>query len=87
MTDSAPPGSTAVPEQTGEVPTTAVFNGQCEQAADTQQQQQQQQPPQEQQHPGTGSQPEGFNMDQEMKITDSIEDSGRRPLQSFHLLL
>lgn len=57
---------------------TATVNGQCEPAApDTlTQTTQQQQPAQEQPQPGTETQPEGFNMDQEMKITDSIEDSG-----------
>lgn len=68
MTDSTPPGSTAVPDP-AVVVDPPVVNGQCEQA-DSQQQQQQQ--------PGTESQGEGFKMDQEMKITDSIEDRGRR---------
>lgn len=68
MTDSAPPDPITTT-------TTTAFpdpaNGQCEQA-DTQQQQQQQQ------QPGTESQGGGLKMDQEMKITDSIEDRGRR---------
>lgn len=65
MTDSTPPDSTAVPDPVVVVDPTAA-NGQCEQA-DPQQQQ-----------PSTESQREGFKMDQEMKITDSIDDRGRR---------
>lgn len=73
MTDSAPPDpitttTTAFPDS-AVIVDPAVANGQCEQA-DTQQQQQQQ--------PGTESQGGGLKMDQEMKITDSIEDRGRR---------
>ncbi|XP_036947419.1 transmembrane protein 163-like [Acanthopagrus latus] len=68
MTDSTPPDSTTVPDPAAVVDSTVV-NGQCEQA-DTQQQQQQQQ------QPSTESQGEGFKMDQEMKITDSIDDKG-----------
>lgn len=68
MTDSTPPDSTAVPDPAVVGEHTAA-NGQCEQA-DSQQQQQQQ--------PNTESQGEGFKMDQEMKITESIEDRGRR---------
>lgn len=64
MTDSTPPESTAVPDPAVVVDPTAA-NGQCEQA-DSQQQQ-----------PNTESQGEGFKMDQEMKITDSIDDRGR----------
>ncbi|XP_044044082.1 transmembrane protein 163-like [Siniperca chuatsi] len=63
MTDSTPPDSTAVPDLAVVVNPTAA-NGQCEQA-DSQLQQ-----------PSTESQGEGFKMDQEMKITDSIEDRG-----------
>ncbi|GLD64819.1 transmembrane protein 163-like protein [Lates japonicus] len=69
MTDSTPPDPTAVPHP-AVVVDPAVVNGQCEQA-DPQQQQQQQQ-----QQPNTESQGEGFKMDQEMKITDSIDDRG-----------
>lgn len=72
MTDSATPdptvGTAAFPDP-AVIVDPAVANGQCEQA-DTQQQQQQQ--------PGTESQGGGLKMDQEMKITDSIEDRGRR---------
>lgn len=67
MTDSAPPDSTAVPDPAAVADPTAV-NGQCEQAD----------PQKQQQQPNTESQGEGFKMDQEMKITDSIEDRGRR---------
>ena len=70
MTDSTSPDSTTVPDPAAVVDSTVV-NGQCEQA-DTQQQQQQQQ------QPSTESQGEGFKMDQEMKITDSIDDKGKR---------
>lgn len=70
MTDSTPPDPTAVPHP-AVVVDPAVVNGQCEQADPQQQQQQQQQP-------NTESQGEGFKMDQEMKITDSIDDRGRR---------
>lgn len=66
MTDSTTPDSAAVPDPAVTVDPTAA-NGQCEQA-DSQQQQE----------PNTESQGEGFKMDQEMKITDSIEDRGRR---------
>ncbi|XP_049919659.1 transmembrane protein 163-like [Epinephelus moara] len=69
MTDPTPPDSTAVPDPVVVVDPTVV-NGQCEQA-DSQQQQQQQQ-----QQLNTESQGEGLKMDQEMKITDSIEDGG-----------
>lgn len=73
MTDSAPPDptittTTAFPDP-AVIVDPAVAKGQCEQT-DTQQQQQQQ--------PGTESQGGGLKMDQEMKITDSIEDRGRR---------
>ncbi|XP_071370075.1 transmembrane protein 163a [Centroberyx affinis] len=61
MTDSTPPDPAAVPDPTVVDPT--AVNGQCEQA-DSQQQ------------PKTESQGEAFKMDQEMKITDSIEDQG-----------
>ncbi|KAK9524043.1 hypothetical protein VZT92_017910 [Zoarces viviparus] len=64
MTDAAPPDSTAVPEPVVVDP--VAVNGQCEQT-DSQQQEQQ---------PDTESQGEGFKMDQEMKITDSVEDGG-----------
>lgn len=67
MTDPAPPDS--VPDPAVVVDPTVV-NGQCEQA-DTQ-------PPEQQQQPSTESQAEGFKMDQEMKITDSIDDRGGR---------
>ncbi|KAI3365988.1 hypothetical protein L3Q82_009817 [Scortum barcoo] len=63
MTDSTAPDPAAVPDP-APVADPAAVNGQCE-AADPQQQQ-----------PGTESQGEGFKMDQEMKITDSIEDRG-----------
>lgn len=66
MTDPTPPDPTAVPDPAVVVDPTAV-NGQCEQAGSQQQQQ-----------PNTESQGEGLKMDQEMKITDSIEDGGRR---------
>lgn len=69
MTDSTSADPTAVPDPT----LVAAVNGQCEQADSPQQQQQQQQ-----QQSGTESQGEGLKMDQEMKITDSIEDGGRR---------
>uniref|UniRef100_A0A3P8TED3 Transmembrane protein 163 n=1 Tax=Amphiprion percula TaxID=161767 RepID=A0A3P8TED3_AMPPE len=65
MTDSTPPDSTAVPDP-AVVVDPQVVNGQCEQAD----------PQQEQQEPSAESQAEGFKMDQEMKITDSIEDRG-----------
>ncbi|XP_029305991.1 transmembrane protein 163-like [Cottoperca gobio] len=65
MTDSTPPESTTVPDPVVVDPT--AENGQCEQA-DFQQEQQQK--------PNTESQGEGFKMDQEMKITDSLEDGG-----------
>ncbi|XP_055022925.1 LOW QUALITY PROTEIN: transmembrane protein 163-like [Boleophthalmus pectinirostris] len=81
MTDSGlPPDPTAtttipIPAGGGAVQT-ATVNGQCEPAADSlTQTPQQQQPAQEHPPPGTETQQEGFNMDQEMKITDSIEDS------------
>lgn len=75
MTDSTTgdPTTTTTTTTTTAVPDTAVVaavNGQCEQTDSPQQQQQQQ--------PGTESQGEGFKMDQEMKITDSIEEGGRR---------
>ncbi|XP_075872202.1 transmembrane protein 163a isoform X2 [Nelusetta ayraudi] len=59
----------------------AVANGQCEQQQQQQQQQQeadpqQQQQQQQQQLPGTESQAGTVKMNQEMKITDSIEDGG-----------
>ncbi|XP_031708203.1 transmembrane protein 163 isoform X2 [Anarrhichthys ocellatus] len=62
MTDAAPPDSTADPDPVVVDP--AAVNGQCEQT-DSQQQEQQ---------PNTEGQGEGFKMDQEMKITDSVED-------------
>ncbi|XP_075950440.1 transmembrane protein 163a [Anarhichas minor] len=64
MTDAAPPDSTADPDPVVVDP--AAVNGQCEQT-DSQQQEQQ---------PNTEGQGEGFKMDQEMKITDSVEDGG-----------
>ena len=64
MTDSSPPDSTAVPDQAVGVDP-AVVNGQCEQA-DSQQQE-----PHAESHGG------GFKMDQEMKISESIDDRGR----------
>ncbi|KAM4559947.1 transmembrane protein 163a [Odontesthes bonariensis] len=69
MTDPSPPDSSAVPEQAVGVDPAAV-NGQCEQAESQQQQQQQQQEPRAESH-GVG-----FKMDQEMKISDSIDDRG-----------
>lgn len=71
MTDPAPPDSTAVPDGFVVVDPTAV-NGQCRQE-NTQQPEHQ-----PEQQPNTESQGEGFKMDQEMKITDSIDDQGRR---------
>lgn len=71
MTDPAPPDSTAVPDGVVVVDPTAG-NGQC------QQENTQQPEHQPEQQPNTGSQGEGFKMDQEMKITDSIDDQGRR---------
>ncbi|CAJ1087047.1 transmembrane protein 163-like [Xyrichtys novacula] len=65
MTDSIPPDPTAVPDPvTGVDP--KVANGQCDQDHHHQQQQQ----------PNTESEGEGLKMDQEMKITDSLEDGG-----------
>uniref|UniRef100_A0A3Q3GD99 Transmembrane protein 163 n=1 Tax=Labrus bergylta TaxID=56723 RepID=A0A3Q3GD99_9LABR len=63
------PDPTAVPDPVTVVETKAV-NGQCEQTEPLDQQQQQQQ----QLH--TESQGEALKMDQEMKITDSLEDGG-----------
>ncbi|XP_021176773.1 transmembrane protein 163 [Fundulus heteroclitus] len=64
MTDPSPPDPTAVPDPAaGAGPT--VVNGQCEQTDSPQQQEN-----------NTGSRGEGFKMDQEMKITESIEDQG-----------
>ncbi|TNM94260.1 transmembrane protein 163 [Takifugu rubripes] len=68
MTDSAPPDSTAVPDGVLVLDPTAV-NGQCRQENI-------QQPEQQAQQPSTASQEEGFKMDQEMKITDSVDDRG-----------
>ncbi|XP_029925767.1 transmembrane protein 163-like isoform X2 [Myripristis murdjan] len=62
MTDSTPPDPAAVPDPAVVDPT--AVNGQCEQS-DPQQQQ-----------PKTESQGQALKMDQEMKITDSIEDQG-----------
>ncbi|KAG7241072.1 hypothetical protein INR49_026103 [Caranx melampygus] len=70
MTDSTQPDPTAVPYPAVVVDPNTAANGQCEQA-DSQQQQQQQQ-----QQLNPESQGEGFKMDQEMKITDSIDDRG-----------
>ena len=64
MTETSQRDSTAVPDPAACVEP-VVVNGQCEQA-DSQQQQQ----------PSTESRGEGFRMDQEMKITDSIDDRG-----------
>ncbi|KAF7666588.1 hypothetical protein LDENG_00098960 [Lucifuga dentata] len=66
MTDSTPPDPTAVPDPAVVDPTAA--NGQCERAES--------QPQQQQQQPNIESQGEGLKMDQEMKITDSIDDKG-----------
>ncbi|CAG01015.1 unnamed protein product [Tetraodon nigroviridis] len=71
MTEPAPPDCTAVPDGVVVVDPAAV-NGQCRQE-DAQEPAQQ-----PEQQPSTGSQGEGFKMDQEMKITDSIDDRGRR---------
>lgn len=65
MTEPTPPDSTTVPDPAVVVDPTVV-NGRCEQADSLQQQ------------PNTENHAEGFKMDQEMKITDSIEDRGRR---------
>lgn len=70
MTDSAPPDSTAVPDGVLVSDPTAV-NGQCRQENI-------QQPEQQAQQPGTAGQGEAFKMDQEMKITDSVDERGRR---------
>nr|XP_019958937.1 PREDICTED: transmembrane protein 163 isoform X2 [Paralichthys olivaceus] len=67
MTDSKPPDSTAAPHPAVVVEPAAV-NGQCEQA-DSQEQQQQQQQRSSTERPG-----EGLKMDQEMKMTESIDD-------------
>uniref|UniRef100_A0A3Q0SME5 Transmembrane protein 163 n=1 Tax=Amphilophus citrinellus TaxID=61819 RepID=A0A3Q0SME5_AMPCI len=67
MTEPTPPDSTAVPDPAVVVDPTVV-NGQCEPADSLQQQLQQQ--------PNTENHGEGFTMDQEMKITESIEDRG-----------
>ncbi|XP_063321872.1 transmembrane protein 163a isoform X2 [Pelmatolapia mariae] len=61
MTEPTPPDSTTVPDPAVVVDPTVV-NGRCEQADSLQQQ------------PNTENHAEGFKMDQEMKITDSIED-------------
>ncbi|KAK5600335.1 hypothetical protein CRENBAI_026812 [Crenichthys baileyi] len=66
MTDPSPPDSTAVPDPAAGADPTEV-NGQCEQTDSPQQQQQDH---------SAESQGEGFKMDQEMKITESIEDRG-----------
>ncbi|XP_074520623.1 transmembrane protein 163a [Halichoeres trimaculatus] len=65
MTDSTPPDPTAVPDPVTVVDP-KVANGQCEQA----------EPRDQQQQPETESQGEALKMDQEMKITDSLEDGG-----------
>uniref|UniRef100_UPI0037E9B669 transmembrane protein 163a-like n=1 Tax=Semicossyphus pulcher TaxID=241346 RepID=UPI0037E9B669 len=65
MTDPTPPDPTAVPDPVTVVDPKAV-NGQCEQAV----------PLEPQQQPSTESQRDGLKMDQEMKITDSMEDGG-----------
>ncbi|XP_043965917.1 transmembrane protein 163-like isoform X2 [Gambusia affinis] len=64
MTDPSPPDSAAVPEPASGVEPKAV-NRQCEQTDSPQQQEN-----------NTESQGEVFKMDQEMKITESIEDRG-----------
>ncbi|XP_068446656.1 transmembrane protein 163a [Clinocottus analis] len=69
MTDATPPDPTAVPEPVVVDPT--AVNGQCEQT-DSQQRQQEEQ----EEQPSAESKGEGFKMDQEMKITDSVEDGG-----------
>ncbi|XP_034534019.1 transmembrane protein 163-like [Notolabrus celidotus] len=66
MTDSTPPDPNTVPEPVTVDP--KVANGQCEQTEPPDQQQQQQ--------PNTESQAEALKMDQEMKITDSLDDGG-----------
>ncbi|XP_004552625.1 transmembrane protein 163a [Maylandia zebra] len=63
MTEPTPPDSTTVPDPAVVVDPTAV-NGRCEQADSIQQQ------------PNTENHAEGFKMDQEMKINDSIDDRG-----------
>lgn len=70
MTDSAPLDSTAVPDGVLVADPTAA-NGQYGQ-------ENVQQPEQQAQQPSTAGQGEGFKMDKEMKITDSIDDRGRR---------
>lgn len=65
MTEPTTPDSTTVPDPAVVVDPTAV-NGRCEQADSIQQQ------------PNTENHAEGFKMDQEMKINDSIDDRGRR---------
>lgn len=65
MTEPTPPDSTTVPDPAVVVDPTVV-NGRCEQADSLQQQ------------PNTENHAEGFKMDQEMKINDSIEDRGKR---------
>ncbi|KAM6958084.1 transmembrane protein 163a [Tautogolabrus adspersus] len=65
MTDSSPPDPTAAPDPVVEP---KAVNGQCEQTEPLDHQQQQQL--------NTESQGEALKMDQEMKITDSLEDGG-----------
>lgn len=69
MTEPTAPDCTAVPDP-AVVVDPMVVNGRCEQADSLQLQQQQQ--------PVTENHGEGFAMDQEMKITESIDDRGRR---------
>ena len=71
MTDPTQPDPTSVPHP-AVVVDPAAANGQRD-PADSQHQEQQQQ-----QQPRTESQGEGFKMDQEMKITESMDDRGRR---------
>ncbi|XP_053273591.1 transmembrane protein 163 [Pleuronectes platessa] len=75
MTDPAPPDSTGVPHP-AVVVEPAAENGQCEQADSQEQEQQQEQQEQQEQRSGTESPGKGLKMDQEMKITESIDDKG-----------
>ncbi|KAK0154755.1 Transmembrane protein 163 [Merluccius polli] len=69
--------SSAIPDPAALVLDPTVLNGRCERQ-DASEPQHQHQPDQEegQEEPTGGSQTGGFKMDQEMKITDSIEDQG-----------
>lgn len=65
MTEPTPQEPTAAQDPVTEVEP-KVANGQCEQA----------EPPDQRQQPDTESQGEALKMEQEMKITDSLEDGG-----------